>query len=157
MEAERFKILVTGAYGPMMRQALAMLRDPDRAKDVVQEVTVRLWQSPQGLEASRNPEAYCVRCVHNAAVSALRGTASLSPLDEAREVESLPEGGDEQDYLRALLARLPEMQRRVFVMRQSRDMEYDEIAEVLDTSPANVRQLLSRARKTLRTLYSQTI
>lgn len=141
----------------MMRQAMSLLRDPDRAKDVVQEVTVRLWQNPHGLDESGNPEAYCVRSVRNAAVSALRYMARFGTLEEAAEVACTPRDDDEEAYMKSLVSRLPESQRLVFEMRQLRDMEYEEIAEALDTSHANVRQLLSRARKTLRTLYSQTI
>lgn len=140
----------------MFRQAFALLRDPDRAKDVVQEVTLRLWQNPKGLDASANPRAYCLASVRNEALSVLRSATRFESLDSAA---SLPESApaDDSDWMRELIARLPESQRRVFELKTIRDMEYEEIASLLSTSEANVRQLLSRARKTLRRLYAQYI
>lgn len=157
MDAVNFKILMTNAYPAMMRQAMVMLQDQDKAKDVVQEVTVRLWQRPQGLEHSDNKIAYCVAAVRNTAVSALRMSVRFESLDAAPDVADTVQYDDNFAYLKALMARLPDTQQRVFEMRQLRDMEYDDIASALNTTSANVRQLLSRARKTLRTLYKQTI
>lgn len=141
----------------MMRRAMTILRDRERSKDVVQEVAVRLWQRPQTLDSTDNPYAYCLAAVRNAAISELRTAMRFESLEEAIFIETDSEDKDSHTYLKALLSHLPEAQRSVFEMRQLRDMEYEEIAESLSTTPANVRQLLSRARKTLRTLYKQDI
>jgi RNA polymerase sigma-70 factor (ECF subfamily) len=46
-----------------------------------------------------------------------------------------------------LLEKLGPQQRAAYVLRQAFDYSYDQIAEVLDTSSSNARQLVSRARK----------
>ncbi len=52
------------------------------------------------------------------------------------------------EELRSMLAeklkRLPERQQKAVVMRYFQDKEYDEIASALDTTPGNVRVMLSR-------------
>jgi RNA polymerase sigma factor (sigma-70 family) len=46
-----------------------------------------------------------------------------------------------------LLESLTPVERAVFVLREAFDYAYDEIAEIVDKSPANVRQLAVRARR----------
>jgi RNA polymerase sigma-70 factor (ECF subfamily) len=46
-----------------------------------------------------------------------------------------------------LLESLTPVERAVFVLREAFDYGYDEIAEIVDKSPANVRQLAVRARR----------
>jgi RNA polymerase sigma-70 factor (TIGR02957 family) len=49
-----------------------------------------------------------------------------------------------------LLESLTPQERAVFVLREAFDYEYDEIAEALDLTPANCRQLFHRAKARLR-------
>jgi len=48
-----------------------------------------------------------------------------------------------------VLERLSPVERAVFVLRESFDLEFPEIAGIVDRSEANVRQILSRARRRL--------
>ncbi len=50
---------------------------------------------------------------------------------------------------------LPEQQRRVISLRFNEDMTFEEIAARLETTPANARQLVSRAIRRLKILASQ--
>lgn len=155
MEAAQFKIYMTQAYGPMMSRALAMLRDPQAAKDVVQEVCIHLWERPDGLASAASPTAYCVRAVHHSAISMLRRQHRFEPLENLQQ-EPVAEAADsEADYLHKLLAVLPAAQRRAFLLRQEQGLEYDEIAGQMQLKADNVRQLISRARKKLRELYER--
>lgn len=45
---------------------------------------------------------------------------------------------------------LPEVQRKAVELRYQQDLSFEEISRRLETSPANVRQLISRALKRLR-------
>lgn len=53
------------------------------------------------------------------------------------------------------LSSLPEAQRRALEFRYSQDFSFEEIAASLKTSPANARQLVSRAIRSLRGLYGK--
>ena len=53
------------------------------------------------------------------------------------------------------LAALPPAQREAVMMRFEQDFSFEEIAQRLNTSPANARQLISRAVRTLRGLYGK--
>ena len=54
-------------------------------------------------------------------------------------------GGGQAGVVERMLARLPEHDRRVIVLRLREDRSVDEIAGLIDRSPAAVRKLLSRA------------
>ena len=49
-----------------------------------------------------------------------------------------------------LLERLSPVERAVFVLRESFDFGFSEIAEIVDRSEDNCRQILSRARRRIR-------
>ena len=58
-----------------------------------------------------------------------------------------------EDYLMTLVGRLPRQQQEVFLLRVRSEMEFAAIADRLSITQDYARQLLSRARKTLRNLY----
>jgi RNA polymerase sigma-70 factor (ECF subfamily) len=155
VKAANFKILMQSVYPAMLRQAAAIVRDRSAAQDVVQDVACHLWQKPEGLEKADSPQAYILSAVRNTAISAVRNKHMFEPIDEARSVAVPPASDEETPFINTLLLRLQPMQRRAFSLRQFAEMEYDEIAGELGTSPANVRQLVSRARKTLKELYKR--
>jgi RNA polymerase sigma-70 factor (ECF subfamily) len=72
-------------------------------------------------------------------------------------VEELPDILTEphRDSEEVCLHGLPEGQRRALELRYFRDFSFEEIAKSLDTSPANARQLISRAIRSLRGLYGK--
>ena len=57
--------------------------------------------------------------------------------------------GSSIESLKAALARLPEEQRRCWVLKEFNGQSYDQIAQTLNISTASVRGRLARARITL--------
>lgn len=53
------------------------------------------------------------------------------------------------------LQSLPASQRQAMEMRYEKEFSFEEIANALDTSPANARQLVSRALRSLKGLYGK--
>ncbi len=77
------------------------------------------------------------------------------PLDErlvSREGDphARAEAGETAERLQRGLARLPRMQREVFLLRAQQGLEYDEIAAALDTSPGAARVHYHHAVKRLK-------
>lgn len=56
---------------------------------------------------------------------------------------------------RLAAAGIPENQKAALLMRYRDDLSFEEIAAALNTSPANVRQLISRGVRRLRTLFEK--
>ena len=133
--------------------AYRMLGSVAEAEDVAQEALLRL----HGAEDVQNPSAFLTTATTRLAIDVLR---SARVRREAYTGSWLPEPLVEDDAERrvedeeavslaflVLLERLSPDERAVLVLRESFDYPFDEIAEILGTSPANCRQILSRARR----------
>ncbi|MDQ7908109.1 RNA polymerase sigma-70 factor [Phytohabitans sp. ZYX-F-186] len=135
--------------------AYEMLGSAADAEDVLQETWLR-WVGVD-LDTVREPRAYLVRITTRQALTRLRtlrrrkesyvGPWLPEPLltspDVAEDVE-LAESVSMAMLL--VLETLTPTERAVFVLREVFDLEYGEIAEAVDKSPAAVRQIAHRAR-----------
>lgn len=136
--------------------AYGMLGELTEAEDVVQDAWLRWDRAERG--AVRNPESFLVRVTTRLALDRLRSararrevyvgpwlpeplvTDPETPETKAIEAERLSLA------LLGALERLNSVERAVLVLHDVFDLEYAEIAEVLDKTPANVRQIAKRAR-----------
>jgi RNA polymerase sigma-70 factor, ECF subfamily len=136
--------------------AYGMLGELTEAEDIVQDAWLR-WQEADR-DAVRNPEAFLVSVTTRLALDRLRSararrevyvgpwlpeplvTDPETPETKAIEAERLSLA------LLAALERLNPLERAVLVLRDVFDLEYAEIADVLDRTPANARQIAKRAR-----------
>jgi RNA polymerase sigma-70 factor, ECF subfamily len=146
--------VVTDDLRPLLFSiAYRMLGSVAEAEDVVQEALLRL-SSAEGVESER---AFLTTVTTRLAIDVLR---SARVRRETYVGEWLPEPmieseaparveTDESVSLAALvlLERLSPVERAVFVLRESFDFEFSEIAEIVERSEDNCRQILSRARK----------
>jgi RNA polymerase sigma-70 factor (ECF subfamily) len=133
--------------------AYRMLGSVAEAEDVAQEALLRL----HGADEIENPAAFLTTATTRLAIDVLR---SARVRREAYTGSWLPEPLVEEDVNQrvedeeavslaflVLLERLNPDERAVLVLRESFDYEFADIAEILDTTPANCRQILSRARR----------
>lgn len=135
--------------------AYEMLGSATDAEDVLQETWLR-WVGVD-LDAVRDRRAYLVRITTRQALVRLRtlrrrresyvGPWLPEPLLTAPDVAEDVELADSVSMAMLLvLETLTPTERAVFVLREVFDLEYDEIAEAVDKSPAAVRQIAHRAR-----------
>jgi RNA polymerase sigma-70 factor (ECF subfamily) len=132
-----------------------MLGSAADGEDVLQETWLR-WAGVD-LAAVRDQRAYLVRITTRQALSRLRtlrrrkesyvGPWLPEPLLTAPDVAEDAELAESVSMAMLLvLETLTPTERAVFVLREVFDLEYDEIAEAVDKSPAAVRQIAHRAR-----------
>ena len=155
MEAETFKQRFLSFHPKLYRIALALVESPEDAEDILQEAYTKLWSKRDSLEAVQQPEAFAVTIVRNLCLDFLRSPRTNSRSEPLETVilhcEDSPERQVEtRDQLRQvvrLIQELPPNQHQVIRLRGMEDCSMEEIAEITGFSPANVRTLLSRARK----------
>lgn len=155
MEAETFKQRFLPFHPKLYRIALALVESPEDAEDILQEAYTKLWSKRDSLEAVQQPEAFAVTIVRNLCLDFLRSPRTNSRSEPLETVilhcEDSPERQVEtRDQLRQvvrLIQELPPNQQQVIRLRGMEDCSVEEIAEITGFSPANVRTLLSRARK----------
>ncbi|MEV4360269.1 RNA polymerase sigma-70 factor [Nonomuraea sp. NPDC049625] len=135
--------------------AYEMLGSAADAEDVLQETWLR-WAGVD-LDDVRDQRAYLVRIATRQALSRLRtlgrrkesyvGPWLPEPLLTTPDVAEDVELADSVSMAMLLvLETLGPTERAVFVLREVFDLDYDEIAEAVDKSPAAVRQIAHRAR-----------
>ncbi|MFE7801497.1 RNA polymerase sigma-70 factor [Nocardia sp. NPDC057440] len=135
--------------------AYEMLGSAADAEDVLQETWLR-WAGVD-LDTVRDQRAYLVRITTRQSLDRLRtlgrrkesyvGPWLPEPLLTAPDVAEDIELADSVSMAMLLvLETLAPTERAVFVLREVFDLEYDEIAEAVDKTPAAVRQLAYRAR-----------
>lgn len=142
--------------GLLFTVAYEMLGSAVDAEDVLQETWLR-WADVDQAEV-RDPRAYLVQVVTRQALNRLR---TVSRLREDYVGEWLPEplltSPDIADHaelaenvsiaMLTVLETLGPAERAVFVLHEVFDTPYDEIAKIVDKSPAAVRQIGHRARE----------
>ncbi|MFD0057324.1 RNA polymerase sigma-70 factor [Streptomyces sp. NPDC127168] len=138
--------------------AYRILGSAAEAEDVVQETWVR-WQNADR-DAVHEPGAFlttvAARLAINLAQSArVRRETYVGPwLPEPVDTAADPQLGAERAAavemaVLLVLEKLNPMERTAYVLREAFDYPYDRVAEILETSKANARQLVSRARRHL--------
>src|SRR4051794_31556570 len=149
-----FEAIVGRYRGPLLGYCSGMLSG-GRAEDAVQQTFVKAHAALRGGEAVRALRPWLYRIAHNTALNALRDRAlHHAPLDERIDGVERPDQAAERrqelcEVLSAVRA-LPERQRDAIVLRELEGRDYDDIARQLGVSYGAVRQLLNRARTSLR-------
>ncbi len=126
-----------------------------RAEDVLQHALLAAWAALRRGDEVRDLRPWLHRIVHNTSLNALRGGRDeYAELRESMQVGDAPEDELERraivrDTLAALAA-LPERQREALLRVAVQGRSQEEVAEDFGLSHGAVRQLVHRARTTLR-------
>ena len=159
MNLETFQNSVFPVKNKLFRFAFRLLGSSEEAKDVVQEVFIKVWNGRDQLGEIQNLEAWCMRITKNLSLDRLRQqqrratdsiekgsqvqNADLSPHENSVINESMKRIGD-------LMAALPEKQRQVMHLRDIEGYSYNEICEILEIDMSQVKVNLFRARNAVR-------
>ena len=158
MLAKDFKTNILPVSKKLLRFATHFLKDEDEAKDVVQDVFLKLWQKKNDLEAIENIEAFAMRMTRNRCLDVIRANRVV-PIDEEIDRKLKEETVDVHDkveftesanQIKSLINKLPDLQRKVMHLRDIEQLSYEEIIEATGLKINALRVNLSRARKKVR-------
>lgn len=149
-----FEAIVARYRRALLRYCSRILPE-DRAEDVVQQTFVKAYDAMGAGAAELALRPWLYRIAHNTALNALRdrGLRHEALHENIDGVEQPDQALERAQGLRAVLAAvqaLPERQRDAMVLRELEGRSYDEIALVLGVTGGAVRQLLNRARHSVR-------
>jgi RNA polymerase sigma factor (sigma-70 family) len=129
--------------------ARRFVSDHEAADDIAQDVFVKAYESLRSFRAESSLYTWLYRIAVNIALNALRRqkVKEFFRIDELFEAEDTgteaPDEAVEREEDRALIeqaiARLPNKQRSVFVLRFYEEMPYEEIAKILKTSVGGLK------------------
>ena len=155
--ARAFQKIFEDHYANLCRYAGALLRDPDNAQSLVQNVFIKLWENRTRLGNVQSLPPYLTTMVKNEAINHLKR--------EQRQVRMprLPDDGNQdhsaenlirkhelQRHIIIALGLLPERCRQAFEMSRFENLSNREIAESMEISVKGVEALITRSMKILR-------
>lgn len=132
-----------------------LLKDPAEAEDVCQEAFIKLWNQQDRIDHDK-VKAWLMKVTRNGCLDRLRRRKPSEELGEwhAAEATTGPQHGAEQgqlgQFLQRSIAGLDEPYRSLVLLRDVQQNSYEEVAEALELSLAQVKVYLHRARKQLR-------
>ena len=146
-------------YGPSLeRLARAYEADPDRRRDLIQDIHLQLWRSFQRYDSRCSVRTWVYRVAHNVAASyVMRERKAFLNLVSLEELEMLSNntGGqmapDHQinlERLSALIQQLRPVDRQV-IISYLEDMDAAAIGEITGLSPAAVAMRIHRIKSVL--------
>ena len=150
-EQADFAAFYEGSRDDCLRTVLAVVRDVDKAQDLVAEAFARAWASWRRVSRHPAPRAWVVRTALNLGVSSWRRHRRELPLTGHDAPADGPVSGLVDTELTAALQRLPARQRQVVALRIFLDLDTAQTAEVLGIAPGTVTAHLTRALAALRT------
>jgi RNA polymerase sigma-70 factor, ECF subfamily len=152
-------------YGSsLVRLASAYEADPEKRRDLSQDIHFQLWRSFQSYEARCSLRTWTYRVAHHVAAShVMRERRIFSALVSMEELEMLPDKATGQfaanqrinlDRLSALIQRLKPLDRQVIVSYLE-DMDAVSIGEITGLSPGNVAMRIHRIKNILARRFHQ--
>ncbi len=166
-DEESFGVLLEKYRSPVIRFVYRMVQDQAVAEELGQEVFLRVYRSRATYEPTAKFTTWLFRIATHLALNWLRdgrserghqrlddeGDGEMPVREVADRVPSVEQRMVYQTRLqevRDAIALLPEKQRAAVLMHKYEDMEYAQIAQVLECSESAVKSLVFRAYETLR-------
>lgn len=150
-----FKELVDDYSTAVMKTAIRILRDSQKAQDVHQEVFLEILRRWHKYNGQTNWGAYLYRVTVRKAIEFAK-KSKMDPLINPQEYPAASGGPDEplrtaemQQKLTACLAEFPKQEADVFVLTRIEGLSYRKVAEIMECSQKTVRVHLHRALKRL--------
>lgn len=176
-DGRSYEELVRRYGGRMLGVALRIVRNPEDARDCVQDAFLSAFKNMDGFEGRSSVWTWLHRIVVNFALLKLRSRrrrpecsiedlmpefdeydCRVEPKDrKAVDAETLLAREDVRDAVRDAIERLPDDYRDVLLLRDIEELDTEETAEILKISRGAVKMKLHRARAALKKLIEPVI
>jgi RNA polymerase sigma-70 factor (ECF subfamily) len=169
-DEQSFELLLRKYRSPLVNFLYRMVRDTAVAEDLAQEVFLRVYRARQEYAPSAKFTTWMFRIATNLALNSVRDNRhrqmeismdqqvdsgeseqpALEVADRAPSVEQELVARCRAEMILKAIHALPEKQRAAVLLHKYQELDYDEIARVLECSESALKSLLFRAYETLR-------
>jgi RNA polymerase sigma-70 factor (ECF subfamily) len=166
---QAFAEIVERYKQPVVNLVTRMLRDPNEAEDIAQNVFVQVCRSADRYEVTARFSTWLFTIARNLTLNELR-RRSRHPAESmdvphvaheaepARQFEDFRTSSPPEELLRseleakveAAIGELPENQRLALLLCRQDDLSYEEMAKVLGCSVSATKSLIHRGRETIK-------
>ncbi len=161
MQKEEFQREVMVLQNKMYRFAFSYMKSEAEAKDVVQDVMMKLWETRVEIKEKKNIESWTMTLVRNKSLDKLKrvGRKFKSDIDDSYSELTGSEDSpvdalatkEGMELVRQAIKELPINQAQAFSLREIEGFSYEEISKVLKINMSQVKVNIFRARKSVRT------
>lgn len=151
--------LLSEHEGPLLRYAVKITGDVERARDVVQDTFLRLCQQERE-EVEGHAVSWLFAVCRNRALDVKRKESRMKTFGEKSPVESTPsddpaplevlQRGETTNRILDLYGTLSDNQQEVLRLKFQNDLSYKEISRITDLTVSNVGYLIHTGLKTIR-------
>lgn len=133
------------------RFILKNLRDEEGAQDVVQEAFTRMWEKVKEISVEK-AKSYLFTTAYHIMIDFIRKNKRQTRMEEGymNTMSARNDFSDLREVLDEGLARLPEIQRSVLMLRDYEGYAYQEIGEITGLNESQVKVYIFRARAALK-------
>ena len=156
-DTKAFEVLFKTYYPVLCIYAKKIVNDLDEARDIVQDVFVKIYDNRATMEINTSVKSYLYRSVHNACLNHLKRKNTHNNHNEYLKYQTrwsdnhdTMEQAELEEKIWNIIQGLPEQCRRIFTMNRFEDLKNKEIAEKLGISIRTVETQISKALKVLR-------
>lgn len=162
-----WEVLIRKYQGRVFSVAMHYMRDREEARDVAQEVFIKLYRKLETLQSGETFLPWLIRMTRNNSIDQIRKLKTRTP-DQSVPVEDGPElvaaqPSPEQDSLRrwrtGLLHRamneLSDQSREIIMLKDIQELKLNEIAEMLALPLGTIKSRSHRARIELAKVVQQ--
>jgi RNA polymerase sigma-70 factor (ECF subfamily) len=164
---DAFEILVNRHQTSVLNLIYRFIGDRTQAKDLAQEVFLKVWQAAKSYEAKAKFTTWIYRITVNLCLNELKSARRRkwfpfhrSDGDSENAIEETFSDGsptaedlllvkERSRQITNALQSLPDNQRMALVLKKYDDLSYQEIAKILNCSVSAVESLIVRAKRTL--------
>jgi RNA polymerase sigma-70 factor (ECF subfamily) len=147
----------------MYNTALRITGNPVDAEDIMQEAFIKAFSKLDSYQATASFGAWLKRIVINESISWIRKRKNNLCIDDNIQIadtETEPEIDEDNtrvEQVLSLMQKLKENYKIILTLYYIEGYDYEEIMEILNLSYANVRTMMSRAKKALKRKLEQEI
>lgn len=161
-DREAYAAVFEAMHASLFRYVRSITNDPSAARDVTQDVFVKLWESRRSLDPDQSLKAYLYRTARNRAYNHERNRRTRTDKEDDVRTDSpaqptphtAPDEAVDARMLDKRLRRwiddLPDRQREALSLSRFEGLSHEAIAEIMDISPRTVNNHIVRALKSLR-------
>jgi RNA polymerase sigma-70 factor (ECF subfamily) len=162
---EQFSEIFREQEQPLYTLALRLTKSDEVAKDIVQEVFMKLWEYRNNIHAIRNMQAWLYKLTENKIIDFLRKASADDRLKKkiwdqvqqlVNETELHLEAKEYNGIIQKAIERLPPQSRLIYELNKERGMNYQQIATELQLSKHTVKNQLFSAVQAVRRFLAKS-
>ena len=161
-----FRLVYEEVFPILMRVVYHVTGNVDLSEEICQEAFIRFFDKQMGFPSLNDAKYWLIRVSKNLAINHVkRKSREMSMVEKLKKAPSphanITDGEkvlmekETRRLVQEAIEELPEKFRMVIVLREYSDMDYKQIAQVLNISESNVKVRVYRARKMLESILSQ--